>query len=210
VTTPEPRDRRNAAHTRERILDAALEEFAAKGYSGARTAGIARRAGVNQQLISYHFGGKEGLLRELRGRWQARRAKLAPSAPAESFPASFAAALDATLSDPRSARMVIWRSLGDHPDDAEESAQEWRTVAAAAVRRMRERQAAGEIGDRLEPEFATLLTFLLSFAPVALPQLIEAIYGVDPLSAEYRELVAAQLSALLDVRTEPEQPPSEG
>jgi AcrR family transcriptional regulator len=35
-----------------------------------RTADIATRAGVNPQLISYYFDGKQGLLDELRRRWQ--------------------------------------------------------------------------------------------------------------------------------------------
>ncbi|MEU1393454.1 MULTISPECIES: NAD(P)H-binding protein [unclassified Nonomuraea] len=58
-----PDERAQAASgTRERILAASVAEFGAKGYSGARTAGITARAGVNQQLISYYFGGKQGLL----------------------------------------------------------------------------------------------------------------------------------------------------
>ncbi|MFC7219266.1 TetR/AcrR family transcriptional regulator [Streptomyces polyrhachis] len=201
-----PGSRRNAAQTKERILDAALEEFATKGYSGARTAGIAKRAGVNQQLISYYFGGKEGLLQELRRGWRERRVQLTPATTAESFPESFAAVLDATLQDPRRARLVVWQALGDYPGDAEALAQEWKAVTAAAMERIRARQAAGEVGDLLEPEFVALLTFLLTFAPVALPQVIEGIYGVDPLSAEYRERVSAQLFALLGVAPVEEGP----
>lgn len=66
-----------AEGTPERILAAAVAEFGAKGYSGARTAGIAARAGVNQQLISYYFGGKQGLLDGLRRRWQELQAAMA-------------------------------------------------------------------------------------------------------------------------------------
>ena len=54
---------RNPERSRARILAAALEEFAAKGYAGARVDAIAQRAGLNKQLISHHFGGKEGLYR---------------------------------------------------------------------------------------------------------------------------------------------------
>lgn len=50
--------------TRERMLDAALEAFAELGYDGASTRTIAARAGVNQGLIPYYFGGKERLWRE--------------------------------------------------------------------------------------------------------------------------------------------------
>ncbi|MEU4232496.1 TetR family transcriptional regulator [Nonomuraea sp. NPDC026600] len=192
--------KRNAAHTKERILDAALDEFSSKGYSGARTAAIAKRAGVNVQLISYYFGGKEGLLEELRRSWRERHDKPVPTAATEPFQESFRAALNATLQDPRRARLVVWQALGDYPGDAQALAEEWHKVSASAVEQMRARQAAGEVGDELEPEFLALLSFLLAFAPVALPQVIEAIYGVDPLSAEYRERVSRQVFSLMDVR----------
>jgi TetR/AcrR family transcriptional regulator len=44
-----------------RLIRAALEEFAAHGAAGARTERIARRAGVNKQLIHYYFRNKQGL-----------------------------------------------------------------------------------------------------------------------------------------------------
>ncbi len=47
------------------ILRAATEEFALKGYAGARTEGIARAAGVNHTLLFYHFKTKEQLYREV-------------------------------------------------------------------------------------------------------------------------------------------------
>lgn len=46
-----------------RLLDAALEEFAAHGPAGARTERIARAAGVNKQLIHYYYRTKAGLYR---------------------------------------------------------------------------------------------------------------------------------------------------
>jgi AcrR family transcriptional regulator len=46
------------------ILSAATEEFALKGYAGARTEGIARVAGVNHTLLFYHFKTKEQLYSE--------------------------------------------------------------------------------------------------------------------------------------------------
>ena len=44
---------------RERILAAALEVFAERGFDGARTREIADRAGANLGLIKYYFDGKE-------------------------------------------------------------------------------------------------------------------------------------------------------
>ncbi len=53
--------RRDAAATRARILDAATQEFSAKGYDGARMDQIVDRAGCNIRMAYHYFGGKEGL-----------------------------------------------------------------------------------------------------------------------------------------------------
>lgn len=50
-----------SAQTREALLNAALEVFGRDGFHAASTRAIAEAAGVNQALIGYHFGGKEGL-----------------------------------------------------------------------------------------------------------------------------------------------------
>jgi len=44
--------------TRERILSAALETFAEKGFDGSTTREIASRAGVTLGLLQYYFGSK--------------------------------------------------------------------------------------------------------------------------------------------------------
>jgi len=46
---------------KEKILQTALQEFAEKGYDGARIDNIAKTAGVNKALIYYHFKSKEEL-----------------------------------------------------------------------------------------------------------------------------------------------------
>lgn len=46
---------------KQALLDAASQEFAAKGFSGARVNAIAEAAGVNKQLVFYYFGSKRGL-----------------------------------------------------------------------------------------------------------------------------------------------------
>jgi len=58
-----PRRERNAADTRQRILQAAEIEFAKKGYDGARLGQIARAADVQQALIHHYFNDKGGLYR---------------------------------------------------------------------------------------------------------------------------------------------------
>jgi AcrR family transcriptional regulator len=52
---------RDAEATKARILDAAEEEFAAAGLTGARTEAIAARTAVTKAMIYYYFDSKEGL-----------------------------------------------------------------------------------------------------------------------------------------------------
>ena len=56
-----PVRKRDPEKTRARILAAAIAEFSARGYSGARTATIARRAKVNVRMLYHYFGGKDAL-----------------------------------------------------------------------------------------------------------------------------------------------------
>ena len=48
--------------TRERLIRATLEVLYQDGFDQTTTRRIAERAGVNLQLIQYHFKGKEGLI----------------------------------------------------------------------------------------------------------------------------------------------------
>jgi AcrR family transcriptional regulator len=51
--------------TRERILKAAHQLFADRGYQDTSARVVVAKARVNQAAINYHFGGKEGLYREV-------------------------------------------------------------------------------------------------------------------------------------------------
>ena len=53
--------RPNPERTRQAILAAARDEFAAHGLSGARVDAIAARTGAAKRMIYYYFGSKEGL-----------------------------------------------------------------------------------------------------------------------------------------------------
>ena len=109
---PDPGERlRDYNRTRQRILDGALAEFADKGYAGARVREIARRAGVNTQLISYYFGGKEGLYNELIATWHRQEALMAQED--ASFADGIVGYLRAFAARPELLRMFAWKdSLG--------------------------------------------------------------------------------------------------
>jgi AcrR family transcriptional regulator len=55
------RSRETRDDIRERLLEAALLEFGARGFDGASTRAIAQRIGAHQPQINYHFESKEAL-----------------------------------------------------------------------------------------------------------------------------------------------------
>ncbi|MGL4316544.1 MAG: TetR/AcrR family transcriptional regulator [Pseudomonas sp.] len=66
MTTAKPlglREQRKA-ESRQQILQAAIQVFEQAGFEGASTREIAKRAGVAQGLVTYHFANKDNLWRE--------------------------------------------------------------------------------------------------------------------------------------------------
>lgn len=63
--------------TRELLLSAAKKLFALKGYDATSVQELAREAGVNVSLVSYHFQGKKGLYRACLGQFGRERLAVA-------------------------------------------------------------------------------------------------------------------------------------
>ncbi len=61
-------ERKSKEVRREEILDAALQEFAERGFHGASTEDIARRAGISQPYVFRLFGTKKELFRAVTAR----------------------------------------------------------------------------------------------------------------------------------------------
>ena len=60
--------RLSAEERREQVLDAAVDEFGERGYHGASTANIAKRAGISQPYIYALFSDKGELFRAVHHR----------------------------------------------------------------------------------------------------------------------------------------------
>src|SRR5438445_354828 len=60
-----PKHRRNAAATRQAILQSALIAFTRSGYDGVGVREIAKGAGVTAMLVNRYFGSKEQLFAEV-------------------------------------------------------------------------------------------------------------------------------------------------
>jgi AcrR family transcriptional regulator len=104
---PRPRD---AADTRRRILDAATEEFSARGLAGARVMAIAERALANQRMIYAYFESKEGLFKAV-----IERAVLVMQDTVALDPGDLVeyaqAVFDAYKAHPYLVRLALWQGL---------------------------------------------------------------------------------------------------
>jgi TetR/AcrR family transcriptional regulator len=194
---PAPADRRrDAERTKARILEAAVAEFSAKGFAGARVSAIADRAGVNQQLIAYYFDGKEGLYREIGRQWRAHEAAAMPDDldPGEMMRRYVRASVDPRLGG----RLLAWDGLADTGgDEDDEEDRERDTRLRHEVEQIRERQQRGELDDRLDPAALLLILFSAGNALAVYPQLARGLLGADGRSPELVERYADQLAALV-------------
>ncbi len=187
---PAPEDRqRDAERTRRALLDAALVEFSAKGRAGARVSEIASRAGVDKQLISYYFGGKDGLYRALIERWLAAEREFAP--PELPLPELVARYVTDGALDRDLARLMLRESIDDTPvaDDPQAQAP----TIGAGIDDLRRRQAAGEIAGDLDPAFLFLIFEGAAAVSVTFPGDVREATGLDPASPEFAERYAEQL-----------------
>jgi AcrR family transcriptional regulator len=186
--------KRNPERTREKILEAALAEFGEHGYAGARTARIAARAGVNEQLISYYFEGKAGLYQALANRWRSVSAELAgPEVPLAEVVGNF---LQASVDHRSWSRLLAWEGLtgsstGDGADPEDHA------FFTAMVDDLRRRQEAGEVAEDLDPAHLMFIIFVATAGPIMLPQIARQLTGQEPDSAEFVRAYRAQLDRVL-------------
>jgi TetR/AcrR family transcriptional regulator len=182
-------DRRDPERTRAALLDAALVEFAAHGRAGARTSAIAARAGVNKQLISHHFGGKDGLYAALVERWEADEASY--GGPDTSLADLVARYVEAGVSHRDLHRLLLRASL----EDEEHSGG----LDADDLNDMRRRQEAGEVTDQLDPAFLLLVLQASAAAGIVFPADVRRLTGMDPASPSFAAWHAAQLRKLVQL-----------
>jgi TetR/AcrR family transcriptional regulator len=175
------------------LLDAALEEFAAQGFAGARVRDIAERAGVSKDLIAYHFGGKEGLYLAVQRTWLDRGDILGGGdLPLGELLTRY---LHDALTDPRPMRLLAWRGLAGTgpgsapPDGAPETGD---------LSRTRARQLRGELSGRLDPATLRLVLLAAVAAPVIFPDATRKLFGIAASEPEFEQRYARGLQSLVE------------
>jgi AcrR family transcriptional regulator len=176
------RAKRIAAHhardpqgTRDRILAAALAEFSAQGFAGARVARIARRARVNKRMLYHYFGNKLDLFREIFDRKLRERAGWITEAPAD-LGASLRYWFEMACEDSDWIRLSQWEALGlgEGPVIRED---ERRVSLLRAVGDLRERQRRGLLPADLDAGQLLLTILGLIAYPLAFPQVTRMVTG---------------------------------
>ena len=117
--TDAPRATRSAAATAERILQAAIQEFAEHGYMGARIDAIAKRAEANIRMLYHYFGRKEDLYLQVLEtvfagiRTQEQALHLRDFEPLEAMRRLFDFTYDHFAANPLFIRILIGENLAD-------------------------------------------------------------------------------------------------
>ncbi|MFC6156089.1 TetR/AcrR family transcriptional regulator [Kribbella sp. NPDC058693] len=192
--SPGPDERqRDAERTRQQLLDAAVIEFGAHGFGGARVSEIAARAGVNKQLISYYFGGKEGLYKAVADRWRAGEPDIA--ADAESLGEVVAAYARTSIAQPDLLRLLVREAVDRDTSALDPEGQ--RARFQSMLDDFRQRQTDGELAANLDAAYTGLALFGLAAAPVVFPQIARAL-GLDPDSEEFAAKYAEETARLVE------------
>jgi AcrR family transcriptional regulator len=176
---------RNPERSRSRILAAALKEFSAKGFAGARVDAIARRASINKRMLYHYFGDKEELFKAVLRRKICQRQAWAESLsgePEETLPFWF----EAACKDADWVRLFEWEALQGNWQkviDEEERLQ----FVASGLERIRQRQARGLVDPGLDPRHVMLTMRSLTMFPVAFPQLTRLITGKSVFDPKFQK-----------------------
>ncbi len=134
---------------------------------------------MNKQLISYYFGGKEGLYN----------------------------ALTATMYDDYVAASehdmpFLWENLTDGAPDAI-GVEGQRGFLDRQVEYVRARQATGDFSADLDPAFLLVIFMAAASASLAFPRVVRAVSGQDAQSAEFVEAYDEQLARLIGHLADP-------
>ena len=179
-----------------RIVAAAREEFAKRGFAGARVNQIARLAGVNKQLLFYYFHSKRGLF----------QAVLAQSAgELETALGELAYPIGGPLERLRVTLAAQFEFLARHPEIVALLGQGTRSGGGAAfapainrlVVLLAEGQGLGQVRDDLDPHLAAAQALILMVGYLSMEAVIAT--SARPLGADEPSLRERWREAAVDL-----------
>ncbi|WP_182524777.1 TetR family transcriptional regulator [Nocardioides dongkuii] len=155
---------RDGKLSRDRLLRAATEEFAAHGIAGARVDRIATAAGVNKAQMYSWYGSKDGLFDTV---FAHHLDKIVDAVPfdAKDLPGYAVALYDSYLSDVELVRLAVWNRLERVPVGALLAGG----LTASKFEDIERAQQAGHVVADLRPEdvYALVIALAGTWSPVS-------------------------------------------
>jgi TetR/AcrR family transcriptional regulator len=175
----------------ERILKAAMREFAKYGFAGARVERILKRADVSPRSLYYHFGSKRGLYDAVRERLREQHfADFVSGVTDEPLIDHLLANVDIAMT-PRWqqwSRMLMWEAL----DGADGVAPYPEGTVPGDLIAFRAAQERGEIDEEFDPHLLTVAFTAITFWPAMFPRSTQRLTGGmadDRLLGERKRLI---------------------
>lgn len=177
-----------------RIIAAARDEFARRGFAGARVELIVRRAGVNKQLLFYYYHSKRGLFQAVltQSAGELERAlvglALPPGGPLERLRRTLQAQFEFLSHNPQ---IVTLLGQGSRSGGA----------FAPAIKRLvvllAEGQGLGQVRDDLDPHLAAAQALILMVGYLSMESVVAA--SARPLGADEPALRERWREAAVDL-----------
>jgi TetR/AcrR family transcriptional regulator len=198
VNNGQPKNSRVPSAAAERILKAAMREFAKHGYAGARVERILKRANVSPRSLYYHFGSKRGLYDAVRERLRAQHFEdFVIGVTDEPLVDRLLANIDVAMT-PRWqqwSRMLMWEAL----DGADDSGPYPEGMVPGDLLAFRAAQERGEVDEEFDAQLLTLAFIAITFWPVMFPRSTARLTGgmsSEQLLAERKRLIRVLVNHL--------------
>lgn len=177
---------RNAERTRKTILQAAREEFFEKGYTGARIESIAKRAGINKQLIYHYFKNKDALINEVIDSFIAALPSgnfVLPANPAHIADFRYKVNLEHLT---EFLKFTAWEAIDTVPENSN-GEERRKAILQSYVADMQAKQEAGLVPKELDPALITLMISSLTIYPLLYSNVTRMITGYAAEETEFQD-----------------------
>ncbi|MGW7295425.1 TetR family transcriptional regulator [Streptomyces xiamenensis] len=181
--------------TRERILAAAMDEFARHGIAGARVDRIAKRARTSKERVYAYFRSKEALYAHVATRELSVIAEATQIDPSD-LPGYAGRLFDYFTARPDHHRLITWGRLEVTAAAAE--ADPTRAAITRKLDQLRQAQRAGELSPAWDPADVLALVNQIATTWAAQPELAKAAaeHATDSSTAARRAAVVTAVEQL--------------
>jgi len=180
-------------------LNAALKEFSARGFAGARVDEIARRAKANKRMLYHYFQDKEGLFRAvLRDKIKSRLGQVEAQAPVADMVSMLPEWFQQNCQDGDWVRLLAWESLQTLNDRVLDEPARAKLVRQG-VAKIKAKQSAGVLRVDVSPFHLLLAKISLAMFPMAMPQVARLILGKPPHDPKFQQEYSVFLQKMATV-----------